>query len=219
MEQELKPIPQLEPIAIRILGCLLEKSKTTPEYYPLSLNALSLACNQKSARKPVVNYTENEIIVALDQLKSKGWVSTLSGAGSRTIKYKHNLNLHYALNPDALAILCLLFLRGPLTPGEINSNSGRLYDFENLEEVQNGLNQLTEGPMPFVTQVARQSGQKEIRYRHLFGSYEEVAALQDNSDENVQTLQLTERVNQLETEVQNLKTAFEKLLKELGVQE
>jgi len=160
MENNEQTLSHLDAEEIRVIGSLIEKSRATPEYYPMSLNGLTAACNQKSSRKPIVNYEEGTVMLILDRLKRKGLVSTATGAGIRSTKYKHNLALKYPFTPDELAVLCLLFLRGPLTPGEINSNSGRLYDFESLEEVQQVLEKLSGGETVFVKQLPRQAGQK-----------------------------------------------------------
>ena len=120
-----KPLPDLSAEEQRVLGALIEKSRTTPDYYPMTLNSLTAACNQKSSRNPVVNYDEETITLTLNQLKIKGLISTATGGSSRATKYKHNLAIVYPLLPSELAIICLLLLRGPLTPGEINRNSGR----------------------------------------------------------------------------------------------
>src|SRR5690349_4694926 len=112
----MEPLQQLlvlDPVEIRVLGSLMEKSKTTPEYYPITLNALTLACNQKSSRKPIVQYDEGTVISAINSLTKKGLVSTATGGGSRVVKYKHNFILVYSVTPAELAVLCLLFLRGP----------------------------------------------------------------------------------------------------------
>src|SRR5687768_5528205 len=135
----------LTDIETRVLGALVEKSKTTPEYYPLTLNALTLACNQKSSRKPLVQYDEGRVMSAINSLTKKGLVSTATGGGNRVVKYKHNFTIVYPVTPAEQAVLCLLFLRGPLTPGEINSNSGRLYEFDSLEEVLQALEKLKQG--------------------------------------------------------------------------
>lgn len=210
-------LPLLDAEEIRVLGCLIEKSKVTPEYYPMTINGLTAACNQKTSRKPVVNYDEQNVALILDRLKRKGLVSTATGAGSRTVKYKHNLALMFPFTPDELAILCLLFLRGPQTPGELNTNSGRLYEFDDLEEVQNVLEKLSSAETPFVLQLARRAGQKEMRYRHLFSGeqaleedFEEVdTAAKSNNDVEL-------RLSAVELELAELKAAFQALMKELN---
>src|SRR5690606_12685926 len=141
--EEITELTLLSPEEVRVLGSLLEKSKTTPEYYPMTLNGLQSACNQKSSRKPVVQYDENLILTILDQLRKKGLISTVVGGGSRVTKYKHNLAIKYPLLPEETAILCLLFLRGPLTIGEIKNNSTRLFDFESLSEIKILLDKLS----------------------------------------------------------------------------
>mgnify|MGYP003579846919 CR=1 FL=1 len=150
MEETTNLLPLLSAEELRVLGSLLEKSKTTPEYYPMTLNALQTACNQKTSRRPGVSYDRHTIIDALDTLRKRGLVPTVIGGGSRVTKYKHNLAIQYPLIPQDLAVLCLLILRGPLTPGELNTNAGRLFDFESLQEVQDVLNRLHGQEPPFV---------------------------------------------------------------------
>jgi len=156
-----KPLPVLTAEELRVLGALMEKARATPEYYPMTVKGLLSACNQKTSRNPVVNYDEQLVIHTLDALRKKGLVSTATGAGSRTTKYKHNFAIVYPLVPADLAVICLLLLRGPLTPGEINNISGRLYDFESIEEVQNVLNALADSQPPFVVPLSKKPGQKE----------------------------------------------------------
>ena len=210
-------LPQLSMEEQRVLGSMIEKSKTTPDYYPLTLNALVTACNQKSARNPVVEFDEETVVLALDALKKKGLSGTASGAGIRALKYKHNLAIAYPLNPAETAVLCLLLLRGPLTAGEINSNSGRLHDFESLAEVQETLEKLAQNDIPFVKQLPKRSGQKEARYCHLFGEIPE-ADENDLPEEPARknVSQLEERLVKVETELAELKTAFNKLMSELS---
>lgn len=210
-------IPILDAEEIRVIGSLIEKSRATPEYYPMSVNGLTAACNQKSSRKPVVNYDEASVVLILDRLKRKGLVSTATGSGIRSTKYKHNLALKYPFTPDELAVLCLLFLRGPLTPGEINSNSGRLYEFDSLEEVQQVLEKLSGGETVFVKQLPRQSGQKEMRYMHLFGSEELIEEyLQEPEPIAKMSNDYETRLATVEQELAELKAAFASLMKELN---
>ncbi|MCT1523904.1 YceH family protein [Sphingobacterium hotanense] len=218
--EEIKQIPELTAEEIRVLGSLMEKSKTTPEYYPMTLNALQTACNQKTSRKPVVQYDESTVISALDSLKRKGLISTVVGGGSRVTKYKHNLAIQFPLLPQEVAVLCLLFLRGPLTGGEINSNSGRLYDFESLEDVQELLNKLAEEEPKYIQQLSKRPGQKEARYVHLFSPFDE-ASFEDASNTNdspaatSKIAALEERVESLEDQLSKLQAAFDKLMEEL----
>ncbi|MGJ1267720.1 YceH family protein [Sphingobacterium spiritivorum] len=214
---ENKSLPQLSAEELRVLGSLLEKSKTTPEYYPMTLNGLQTACNQKTSRKPVVSYDEPTIIAALDALKKRGLVSTVVGGGSRVTKYKHNLAIQFPLIPSDLAVLCLLILRGPLTAGEINSNSGRLHEFEGLEDVQEHLNKLSEGEIEYVKQLPKRPGQKEVRYVHLLGEvneedYDEPVS---NGGQQSQVKELENRVLVLEEQLQQLRAEFDSLMQEL----
>ncbi|MGJ1448210.1 YceH family protein [Sphingobacterium spiritivorum] len=214
---ENKSLPQLSAEELRVLGSLLEKSKTTPEYYPMTLNGLQTACNQKTSRKPVVSYDEPTIIAALDALKKRGLVSTVVGGGSRVTKYKHNLAIQFPLIPSDLAVLCLLILRGALTAGEINSNSGRLHEFEGLEDVQEHLNKLSEGEIEYVKQLPKRLGQKEVRYVHLLGEvneedYDEPVS---NGGQQSQVKELENRVLVLEEQLQQLRAEFDSLMQEL----
>lgn len=217
MDSEIK-IPVLSAEQIRVLGSLMEKSKTTPDYYPMTLNGLAAACNQKTSRKPVVNYDEETIGAALNSLKIAGLISTATGGSIRNIKYKHNFAIVYPVLPSEVSVMCLLFLRGPQTPGEINTNSGRLYEFETLEEVNQTLEKLAgEG---YIKQLPKRPGQKEQRYMHLFSgdvefNDDDFAADETSSKSNSQ---LEERVTKLETELAELKENFGKLMKELGVE-
>lgn len=218
--EEIKALPNLSSEEVRVLGSLLEKSKTTPEYYPMTLNALQTACNQKTSRKPVVNYDEGTIINTLDSLRKKGLISTVVGGGSRVTKYKHNLAIQFPLLPQELAALCLLFLRGPLTGGEINSNSGRLYEFESLEEVQELLQKLSNDEPAYVQQLSKKAGQKEARFVHLFSPFDEEAyeesAASEAEPSSGKYAQLEERVQQLEQQLATLQASFDKLMEELS---
>jgi uncharacterized protein YceH (UPF0502 family) len=220
MENNHTTLPVLDDEEVRVLGALMEKSKTTPEYYPLSVNALTAACNQKTSRRPVVNYDEQTVILILDRLKKKHLVSTATGGSSRAIKYKHNVALHYQLMPAELAVVCMLLLRGPQTPGELNTNSGRLYEFESLEEVQLVIEKLSGGDLPFVKSLSRQPGQKEVRYMHLLAPFNEAAYDAQNAagatSSGSNNAALESRVTQLELELAELKEAFNGLMKELN---
>ncbi len=217
MENNEQILIHLDAEEIRVMGSLIEKSRATPEYYPMSLNGLTAACNQKSSRKPIVHYEEATVILILDRLKRKGLVSTATGAGIRSTKYKHNLALKYPFTPDELAVLCLLFLRGPLTPGEINSNAGRLFEFDSLEEVQQVLEKLSSGETIFVQQLPRQAGQKEMRYIHLFGGEELMEEYLQEPKTFAQTTNDYEtRLASVEQELAGLKAAFESLMKDLN---
>ncbi len=212
-------LPVLTAEEQRVLGALMEKARTTPEYYPLTLNALLAACNQKTSRKPVVSYDEHTVISTLDSLKRKGLVSTATGGSSRVTKYKHNFAVVYPLVPAEVSVICLLLLRGPLTPGEINTNSGRLYEFETLDEVQALLDKLASEEVPYVVQLPKRPGQKEARYAHLLGGTDIVD--EDPAEGNYaagggQPSHLEERLAKVEHELAELRAAFDSLMKELS---
>jgi uncharacterized protein YceH (UPF0502 family) len=211
-------LPALEDTELRVLGSLMEKSRTTPDYYPMTVNSLIAACNQKTSRNPVVQYDEETVVLALNTLKKRGLVSTATGGTDRVVKYKHNFAIVYPVIPSQVAILCLLILRGPQTPGELNTNSGRLYEFESIEDVQDLLTELSSGDHPFIKQLPRRPGQKEQRYVHLLGGSSDW-----NDDSAFEQLPkaspsggLEARVARLEQDLAELKEAFDKLMKELS---
>ena len=209
-------LPLLDVAEQRVLGALMEKSKTTPDYYPMTLNALTAACNQKTSRKPVVNYDDETVVIALNSLKKKGIISTATGGSSRVVKYKHNFAIAFPVLPSEVAIICLLLLRGPQTPGELNTSSGRLYEFETLEEVQEVLEKLAGGETPYAVQMPRRPGQKEVRYMHLLGGtpdFEEEELPEEPARRSVGELE--NRVAKLERDYAEMKEALDKLLKEL----
>jgi uncharacterized protein YceH (UPF0502 family) len=214
-------LPKLSAEEIRVLGSLMEKSRTTPDYYPMTINSLTAACNQKSSRRPVVQYDDDTVVKALDTLKKKGLVSTATGGSSRTIKYKHNFAIVFPVIPSEVALICLLMLRGPQTPGELNTNSGRLYEFETLDDVQQALEKLSSGDAPFLTLLPRRSGQKEARYMHLLGETiyipeddeTETGTASTNQNSNVAALE--QRVTKLEEDLSTMRQEFDKLMKEL----
>ncbi len=159
----------LSPKEIRVLGCLVEKSQATPEYYPMTLNALVAACNQKSSRDPVVQYEAEEVEEALAGLREKGWCAFVRGEG-RVVKYAHRAGDNgVGLSNAQRAALSLLLLRGPQTLGEIKSRALRQHEFKTLEEVEETLASLQQREPPLVEAAARQPGQKEERYRHCLG--------------------------------------------------
>lgn len=210
----METLPHLDPVEIRILGVLMEKEKATPEYYPMTLNGLTNGCNQKSSRNPVVNYTEEEVQAGIDGLKKWGLVLTVTGGGSRVFKYKHNSSIVFDLDDRQEAILCLLFLRGALTPGEINSNSGRLYSFGSLDSVLTGLESLATKELPMVMQLPKRSGQKEVRYAHLLSGEVNIEDVDTHSEViRVPASKLEERVAALEAEMAELKAKLGDLLK------
>jgi uncharacterized protein len=201
---------------IRVLGAMMEKSRTTPDYYPMTLNAIVTACNQKSARNPVVEFDDETVVIALDSLKKKHLSGNVIGGGSRALKYRHNIAMTFPLDPAEVSVLCLLFLRGPLTPGEIKSNSGRLFEFDDLAEVQKVLEALANYEVPFVAQLPKMPGQKEARYAHLFCDLPEVSDHGiGNEPARKNISQLEERLETVENELADLKEKVNKLMSEL----
>lgn len=170
----------------RILGCLLEKETTTPDQYPLSLNALTLACNQKSNRDPVMQLEEEQVQNIIDELTARRFIREESGFGSRVIKYKHRFcNTEFSelqLSPQERAILCVLFLRGSQTPGELRTRTHRLCDFGDVHQVETTLHTMSEKPgFPMVLKLPREPGKRESRYAHLFSGDIDVSVLQETS--------------------------------------
>lgn len=213
-------LPILNPVELRVLGSLIEKSKTTPDYYPMTLNALTAACNQKTSRFPVSEYSEEEVVLALNSLKAQSLVATAVGAGSRVTKYKHNFITVHEIEADELAILCLLMLRGPQTPGELNTNSGRLFEFRSLEEVHVALNKLMNSSTPYVQELSKRPGQKEARFAHLLGgeiTEEHFNLVQELQQEPARkhVNDIEARISILENELAQVKESLAKIMKEL----
>jgi uncharacterized protein YceH (UPF0502 family) len=209
-------LPVLNAAELRVLGSLMEKSKTTPDYYPMTMNGLISACNQKTSRKPVVQYDEETAALALNSLKKRGLISTATGGSIRGVKYKHNFAIVFPVIPAEVAIICLLMLRGPQTPGELNTNSGRLYEFESIEDVQAILEKLSSPEFPFLLQLPRRPGQKEMRYAHLLSGIPEVNDEDFEDSAARPSGALEARVARLENDLAELKEAFDKLMKELS---
>ncbi len=154
-------------VEIRVLGCLVEKQRTTPDQYPLSLNSLRLACNQATNRDPVVDYDEGTVRAGVDRLSRRGWVRLASGPGSRVAKYRHLLDEQLGRVPSQIALLAVLLLRGPQTPGELKSRVERLYPYGSIEDVEQALDALAAAEL--VEQLPRRPGQSQTRWRHLLG--------------------------------------------------
>ncbi len=195
---------------VRVIGSLVEKQVTTPDYYPLTLNALVHACNQISNRDPVVQYGEPEVADAVDTLRAKNLVYIFYGADSRVPKYKHMAREVYGLTPAELAALCVLMLRGPQTIGEVRGRTGRLHEFTDLREVEETLDALARRDDPLVTKLPRQAGRKEARYAHLLSGQpvvEEEAEGQASPAPRASAVSRAgdgERVARLEAEVERL---------------
>ena len=213
----------LDPIQVRVLGCLIEKEIVTPENYPLSLNALVNACNQKSSRDPVLELSEDEVRQALHALEDEDLVSTLHD--SRVSKYEHRIRTVLNLRRDETAVLCLLMLRGPQTPGELRGRAERMYSFDDISAVQATLERLASressaepngsgasiatGPLTLL--LPRQPGSREARYAHLLSGAPELSAAITYGAPPSTTSATGERIAQLESEVARLTAALEAL--------
>jgi len=204
----------LTEIEARVLGSLIEKQVTTPEYYPLTLNAVTLACNQKNNRHPVTAYTENQVSQALDSLREKNLAYVFYGSTSRVPKYKHVMPEVMHLNPAEIALMCVLMLRGAQTLGELRGNAARLHEFSGLEEVEQTLNGLISlDSEPLVARLPRQPGQKEGRFAHLLSGEVDVDALPAETPAPRRG-GLEQRVDALAAEVEKLKEQFEQFRKQ-----
>jgi uncharacterized protein YceH (UPF0502 family) len=220
-------------VEIRVLGCLIEKQRTTPDAYPLSLNALRLACNQSTNREPVVDYDEQAVVEALRRLALRGWTRLASGAGSRARKYRHLLDDAFGLDAAEVSLLAVLMLRGSQTPGELKQRGQRLHDFADLVAVQDALGRLVERGI--VVRHPRRPGQKEDRYEQLLDGQGESAppavpvptapdagdggspAEPDAGADSPEVLAPAEdRVTRLEREVGELRSELASLRSELG---
>lgn len=207
----------LNPIEARVLGALIEKEVTTPEYYPMSLNALTNACNQKSNREPVMDLSENDVVVAIDTLKDKKLSWQFSSAGGRVPKYEHNLRSLYSFSKAEVAVICTLLLRGPQTVGEIRTRTDRLYSFASLEETENTIRGLVErSDGPFAVELPRQPGRKESRFVHLFCGMPDISSAQESSggiirSDTRQSPTVNDRLVALEEEVVTLRNELTEL--------
>jgi uncharacterized protein YceH (UPF0502 family) len=202
----------------RVLGSLIEKELTTPEYYPLTINSLTAACNQKSNRDPVMTLSENDVRKAMDLLRGKTLAWEMNLTGSRVPKYEHNLPAKFGFTQQESSVLCVLMLRGPATPGEIRGCTGRMYAFKDPAEVEETLRNLTEKENgPFVAKLPVLPGKKEHRYAHLFSgeppsmpagaSYVESAPSGQSPDDRIVALE--ERITLIAEELVEMKQAFE----------
>jgi len=209
---------------VRVLGSLIEKQITTPEYYPLTLNALTLACNQKNNRNPVTTLTEAEVELALDSLREKNLAYVFHGSTSRVPKFKHVMPEIYHLSPAELAVMCALMLSGAQTVGEIRGRGARLHEFSGLGEVEETLHSLSvKDSEPLVAKLPRLAGQKEARFAHLLcgevkaeataeGASTLRSSRRPNDPEKVEML--AQRVETLENEVEGLRRQFEEFKKQ-----
>jgi uncharacterized protein YceH (UPF0502 family) len=207
----------LSPVAARVLGSLVEKEITTPEYYPLSLNALANACNQKNNREPVMNLDEDQIRQALHQLEDDGLAGPARGTDSRVAKYEHRMQEVFNFTRGEIAVVCVLLLRGPQTPGELRGRGERMHRFEELSDVQSTLQRLMQREPPLVKVLPRQPGTKEARYAHLFSGEpaEVVGAVEafEYAGAGSGTAQLEAEIAALREEVAELRAQVEKVLR------
>lgn len=211
----------LNPVEVRVLGSLVEKEITTPDYYPLSLNALVNACNQKNNRDPVTNLDEGEVRQALHSLGEKRLAGPAGGADSRVTKYEHRLQEVFNFDRREIAVLCVLLLRGPETVGELRGRTERMYRFNDLDEVKSILQRLAEREPPLVKTLPRQPGTKESRWAHLLsGDFPTSApesplrvATQVRREEGDRLAQLENELAQLRREFAELKQQFAELRK------
>ncbi|HEY7774056.1 MAG TPA: YceH family protein [Marinagarivorans sp.] len=207
---------ELSLIETRVIGCLIEKAVTTPDQYPLSLNSLANACNQKSNRDPVLELDESEVQAAVDSLVGQNLVSEVR-YGARVAKYRHRFGTsefaEVRYNDKELAVLCLLFLRGPQTPGELRTRSARLATFKDVADVEAVLLKLAEHSAgPFVQKLPREPGKREHRWVHLFsGAMSAETMVAQETSASAPSATLSARVESLESELSELRTAFAEL--------
>jgi uncharacterized protein len=200
----------LSPVQARALGALIEKDITTPDYYPLSLNALVNACNQKNNREPVMTLDEDAVRDALSGLHDLGLAGPASGADSRVTKYEHRLQEAFNFTRAETAILCVLLLRGPQTPGELRGRTERMFRFEELSDVLSTLQRLSQREPPLVKQLARQPGTKEARFAHLFSG--DVASFEPSTGSMVEERPSDpDRMARVEDELRTLRQEIDEL--------
>jgi uncharacterized protein YceH (UPF0502 family) len=201
----------MEPDAVemRVLGCLIEKQRTTPDVYPLTLNALRLACNQSTNRDPVVDYDENTIRTAIDRLVQRKWATLASWSNRRSMKYRHTLDSALGLDDAEVAVLDVLMLRGAQTPGELKTRTERLHGFADMDELGETLERLSERQL--VARLERRPGQREERYRHLIGGDEAPDGEAQPTPQADASESLGERVSRLDREVAELRAELHAL--------
>jgi uncharacterized protein len=215
-ETKVEARAQLSPIQIRVLGCLIEKEISTPEYYPLTLNALVAACNQKSNRNPAMTLDETTVIRALEDLRYDHHLAMMTtSSGNRVAKYKHTLLAKWEFTPQEVAVLCELFLRGPQTVGELRTHTERLFPFTSITDVEAALVSLTEwGGGPFVVKLPREPGCREQRWAHLLSGEIAISASAEAKPEPARLIVQAEneRITALEAEIATLRSQVAQLL-------
>jgi uncharacterized protein YceH (UPF0502 family) len=199
----------------RVLGALIEKDITTPDYYPLSLNALVNACNQKNNREPVMNLTEEDVRAALEGLQSHRLAGPARGADSRVTKYEHRIQEVFNFTRPETAVLCVLLLRGPQTPGELRGRTERMFQFEHLDDVQSALLKLMERDPPLVRMLPRQPGTKESRYMHLLSGDVELHSPEPPRKTQSVNSEI-ERLTRVEEEVSALHSELDAIKRQLA---
>jgi len=209
---------------LRVLGCLIEKEMTTPDYYPMTLNAIVMACNQKSNREPVVNYSDTEVVEAVDRLRDRGLARTVHGKGDRALKYRHVATDTLEINERQAALLAVLMLRGDQTTGELRGRTGRYVEFASLDEVAAELVELSAMEAPLAMRLERRPGEKEARYRQLLGA---LAGWEPAAPDPVPAAAMREsgpiaeveadRILELETELAELRERVARMERELGL--
>ncbi|MDD5563757.1 MAG: YceH family protein [Thermoanaerobaculaceae bacterium] len=204
----------LDAVEVRVLGCLLEKQQATPEYYPLTQNALVAACNQKSNRDPVMELADRDVREALDRLRADVLVWPVEGA--RVERWEHNLDRSWELDAAAKALVTVLLLRGPQTPGELRTRCERLHPFASVGEVEAGLRRLAAGPEPLVTELGRGPGQKESRWMHLVSGPPPENADRSPAPRPPAAAVLADRVAELERRLAELVDQVSRLAVKLG---
>jgi uncharacterized protein len=207
---------ELSPIETRVLGALLEKERTTPEYYPLSLHALVVACNQTTNRDPIVSYDDRTVEQGLDRLREKKLAMLIHTAGARVPKYRHTVLDSYNLDPREIALLCVLMLRGPQTPGELRSRSERMCGSLALAEIEKCLEELTTGGDPLVRMIPARAGQKEKRYVQLLSGEPDLENWTSTSAPAPAPPSEKSRLGTLEAELETLKFEIRSLRDELA---
>ncbi|RTN27199.1 DUF480 domain-containing protein [Enterobacter quasimori] len=212
---------QLSGAEARVIGCLLEKQVTTPEQYPLSVNAVTMACNQKTNREPVMNLSEHDVQDVLDALVKRHYLRTVSGFGNRVTKYEQRFcNSEFGdlkLSSAEVAVITTLLLRGAQTPGELRTRASRMHEFSDMQEVEQTLEGLAaREDGPYVVRLAREPGKRESRYMHLFSGDVDISVKSIATDINAGDVDLVARVEALEDEVAGLKQRLDALLAHLG---
>ena len=197
-------------VEIRVLGCLIEKQRTTPDVYPLTLNALRLACNQSTNREPVVDYDENTIRSAIERLVQRKWATLASWSNRRSMKYRHTLDTALGLSDQEISVLAVMLLRGPQTPGELKTRTERLHTFGDPQEVTGTLDRLIERGL--VARLERRPGQREERYKHLLSEELEESAHEPPPE----PVREDDRIQRIERQLDELRSEIKALREELG---